>query len=617
MDFQADVRIKINFCIQIATFDSRENVPVVMIDGPMDPTCFKAIVDACPENSIEFISKTQLKCDPTVYKDLVKTLQRNLHVSSRYRLMTIRPSVLKLVAKKSSDKFIHDKINHYEFPPKTWDAIENYQKDTIVKAIQCKGRLMLGDEMGLGKSLQAIGIYLHYKAQDKHEFSKVVVVCEKSQLSIWSREMQKWANLDPENPKIEIIKTGKQRMSSLAEVTITTYDIARTRLTEIGVPSMVIMDEAEVIKNPKTKKASQLVPWLLRVPYVLLLTGTPMPNRPNELYVPIKVLFGEKTSGTWKEFTERYCDAFHDERYHTWDASGTSRLNIGELRDLLSTKMIRRFTKDVLDLPPLVRDLVMLDTDQECKDVTAELNKKAREIRETHTDLESGYLKNIFLQKMKNVKMEKWRATGILKLPGVYKWLRERLEKPGKFLVFADSLEVHGLLETFMKEHHVKYALITGDVKEKERYRLVGELANPDSSVRVGLLSLKACSKAFTFSPGATEVVFAEMPWTPSRAQQAERRVYRHNTTSSVKITYLLAKGTVDETLYQALRKKYMLFDKIINKGKNKKGFAPHNKKRFKLEEEEEEEEEEEVEKEKEETTTSQSNTLEKYFTKK
>jgi len=144
-----------------------------------------------------------------------------------------------------------------EVPDDLWEHLFPYQRDGVLRAVhQFKGRCLLADEMGLGKTLQAISCILHYRLP-------TLVVCPAFLCTNWRRALAEWG----------------------AQATVCSYG-----KVELGEWGMVVVDEAHYLKSRETQRAQTILPLVLAARYALLLTGTPCPNRPEEMYTLLHAL---------------------------------------------------------------------------------------------------------------------------------------------------------------------------------------------------------------------------------------------------------------------------------------------------------------------------------------
>lgn len=215
----------------------------------------------------------------------------------------------------------------------------------------------------------------------------------------------------------------------------------------------------------------------------------------------------------------------------------TATRRVAELHLLLQSVMIRRLKADVMSqLPPKRRQRILLDI----PDVPSH--------GWSGSSPESGFPAD--MAQLEHAA----KSVSSAKLTAVAEYLRCLLSVGGKFLLFAHHLHVLDELERVLTAEAVQYIRIDGSTPMSARTQVVGRFQE-DNDIRVAVLSLTACSQGLTLT-AASLVVFAELFWVPSVLLQAEDRAHRLGQTCSVNIHYLVARGTVDERMYQAAERR-------------------------------------------------------------
>jgi SWI/SNF-related matrix-associated actin-dependent regulator 1 of chromatin subfamily A len=243
-----------------------------------------------------------------------------------------------------------DSPRHPAADPFVHIALYPHQAEGVA-FLAAKGRAILGDDMGLGKTRQAI--VAMNRAAPK---GCVLVVCPASLKLNWAREIRL---VDPQ-AAIEVLGVRGHGCTTPRWV-IVNYDLLSRqaeRLHDVAWAG-VILDEAHFIKN-----ASQRTSHCLRLlgvsakegfeerapAQVYLLTGTPLTNRPRDLFNLLRAV-GHPAARSFLSFAKRYCGAYRNE--FGWVTDGAS--NLGELNLLMKEVMLRRMKDEVLDLPPKIR----------------------------------------------------------------------------------------------------------------------------------------------------------------------------------------------------------------------------------------------------------------------
>ena len=245
-----------------------------------------------------------------------------------------------------------------------------YQKAGIAYAAGRKSTL-IGDEMGLGKTIQAIGTI------NVTNPKTVLVVCPASLKLNWKNEMVKWLVSER---TIDVVNGGGEQIPSNPDVVIINYDVLtkHAKALQSRTWDMVIMDEVHKIKNPKAKRT--VVAVSIKAKRKVLLTGTPITNRPIELQ-PIAGYLDPESFGNFFYFAKKYAGAYKGR--FGWDFSGSS--NLDELqRRLRQSFMIRRKKDEVLkDLPAKVRQVIVLPSKGYTQELTKEFDALSDAVEET------------------------------------------------------------------------------------------------------------------------------------------------------------------------------------------------------------------------------------------
>ena len=402
--------------------------------------------------------------------------------------------------------------------------------------------MLLADDMGLGKTRQAI-VAMEAGLPD----GKILVVCPASLKLNWKREIQL---VDPA-AAIEVLGVD-QDIADDPRWVIVNYDILRKHADRLHAVDWagVILDEAHFIKNAsqRTNHCLKLLgvqsdarASVIGPDYVFLLTGTPMTNRPKDLFNLLRCV-GHPSARSFLSFAKRYCDAYRND--YGWVTTGAS--NLDELNLLMKEVSIRRKKEDVLDLPPKIRSWVPVDISASkaaFNAVESFLNWYAGTDPSQPNDTE-------FLSRLTKVR------TALHK--GKQKAVEERIrdvvaggEKVVLFTCFSEGI----------KRHRAKLGdtavTITGSDTPEKRMAAVDRFQG-DDNVRVALCNIIAGGVGITLTAG-THVIFQDLDWVPANHAQAEDRCYRLGQKSRVTVEYFLAAGTLDSYIAELLEQKIKL----------------------------------------------------------
>lgn len=403
-----------------------------------------------------------------------------------------------------------------------------YQRAGIAYAAD-KQYSLIGDEMGLGKTIQALGLI------NLKEYRKVLIVCPASLKGNWAREAKKWL-------------VGGQTIGIVngefpqTEVTIINYDILKKWHTELRLVQwdLIVCDEAHYLKNNKSQRTLEVVGGgktrVEKIPakQAIFLTGTPILNRPEELWTTLK-FFG--IFKTWEHYVTRYCAGVRDG--WGWKTDGSS--NLDELNNILREKcMVRRLKADVLtDLPAKQRRVVTIKADGKMKEV---LKGQAEQANKFGFDLTVGdYDTDTLFDQLAAER----KILGLAKVGFACDYIEELFEGGLESLVvFAHHREVLEKVQNFLNEKGIKTSRVDGGVKVEDRQGEVDKFQSGETQVFLG--SIKAAGVGLTLTRASYEV-FIEPSWTPADLKQAEDRCHRIGQKSAVQADYLVFENSLDE----------------------------------------------------------------------
>ena len=438
---------------------------------------------------------------------------------------------------------------------------------------------LLSDEMGLGKTIQAIGVInLNPKIQN------VLILCPASLKINWKREMESWLVKDF---TINIVDAKRQFPQPLGpSIFIINFDILKKFSKELREQhyDVMVVDECHYLKNAKTQRAKQIfgnrrggLP-AIAAKKKLFLTGTPIVNRPSELFA-IANFLAPDTFGNFWGFMKRYANATRGT--YGWDMSGAS--NLEELQQKLRASiMVRRLKKDVLtELPPKIRQVIELPANGissavrnetqlrktqtskirqlKIKVQTAKKNKDENGYRQAMKDLRQGYL--FTFSEMARARHD----TAIAKTPTVIAHTLEVLnEDPEKkVVVFGHHHDVIDGIAQGMHDEGIQSITLTGRESQKEKQNAI-DTFQTDPRCKVFIGSIQAAGVGLTLTE-SSHVIFAELDWVPGNVSQAEDRCHRIGQTDSVLIQHLVLEGSIDAQMARKVIFKQEVIDKALD----------------------------------------------------
>uniref|UniRef100_A0A1B6GXP5 SWI/SNF-related matrix-associated actin-dependent regulator of chromatin subfamily A-like protein 1 n=1 Tax=Cuerna arida TaxID=1464854 RepID=A0A1B6GXP5_9HEMI len=422
------------------------------------------------------------------------------------------------------------------------NTIYPFQMEGIKFGVSRGGRCLIADDMGLGKSIQALGIADYYRSD-----WPLLIVCPSSMRFQWEEELRvRLPNSVPLH-RIFVMTSGKDFVDG-AQVLILSYDLLskkRDIIKKMGF-GVIILDESHCIKSMKTQRGKTALEMTQQCKRVILLSGTPVLSRPAELYTQIRAV-DLSAFPYFKEYGMRYCAGVQSR--FGWDFSGSS--NMEELKILLETRfMIRRLKSNVLtQLPSKIRQVIVLNSKS--------LSKSSQSMDAFALKLQSSSLKG---SERHGTLLSYFSETAKTKSNAVCEYIVDVLQDNRKFLCFAHHAEMLDAICNTLEQNQTFYIRIDGSVTAEDRKLLCDKFQYEDKW-KVAVLSIKAANTGLTLT-AAQMVIFAELFWNPGDLAQAEDRAHRIGQEDCVVIKYLIAKGTADDYLWPLIQSKLEILNK-------------------------------------------------------
>lgn len=428
-----------------------------------------------------------------------------------------------------------------------------------------KFRVLLGDEMGLGKSHQA----LMPLAEDK-TLRPVVIICPATLKKNWQNEVSKHLGMHA-----EILEgtTPKKRIFPTTQIYIVNYEILGPRGAAhswVGFfrklkPKYVIIDEGHRLGNMKTLQYRNVAKLVKKdkaksstwkgVPHIAILTGTPIGNNLIELFPIINIIVPKKFP-SFKRFAFRYTRP----RRAPWGMVYKGMRRVKELNRKLKEFMIRRLKKDVLSqLPALSHTVIplpiikrrqydMAENDFD-KWITTYHPKKAKRALAAKDLTKVGYLK---------------RLAAKLKMKAALEWFDDFLKNTtGKILIFTWHKKI---IQRLFKRYKKIAVKIDGDTPHKKRQEYEEKfMRDPKCRLCFGQIKVMGVGLNLTAAEWA---IFFEMGWKPTDQSQAVARAHRLGQHNAVGAYYLVAEDTTEEDLVKLHQTKQNIADAVVDGGK-------------------------------------------------
>lgn len=435
-------------------------------------------------------------------------------------------------------------------------------------------RWLLGDEMGLGKTKQVIDIAVAKKLEKGYKHC--LIICGVNGLKWnWRNEVYTHSNEEAyilgqriRRGKIKIDSNAdkltdvKALASNPAYFIITNIETLRVeeiaaelkKLCEDGTIGMIAFDECHKAKNPQSDQGKGILK--LQAETMIAMTGTPLMNKPFDLYIILKWLGYEKHA--FGAFKKHYADYGG---FGGYEVIGYK--NLDELQERLNEIMLRRLKEEVLDLP-----------EKTYIDEYVEMTPKQKKIyNEITMDIKS----NIDQIKMANnplaelIRMRQATGyTGILsstikesaKLDRMEELVEEAVENGKKVVIFSNWTQ---MTDEVYKRLHPKYhpAIITGQTSDDSRQDEVAHFQN-DDRCKVIIGTSGAMGTGLTLTAGTVEI-FLDEPWNMALKEQCVDRCHRIGQQSNITIYTLMCQDTIDQRIHEIVERKGLMADAIVD----------------------------------------------------
>ncbi len=444
-------------------------------------------------------------------------------------------------------------ISNVPSPPGLKSQLRPYQQDGVAwlwSRYQASIGALLADDMGLGKTHQIMGLLCLVLEQKPKSSS--LVICPRGVLDHWNHLLESYA------PHIKVgIFHGPNRSLEPeildGGVTLTTYDIIFRSLDELKAKSwdIVVYDEAQRIKNPRTKaaRAARKIPSEFRI----ALSGTPLENRLLELWSVIDLILPGFLGG---------------ERDFRTDFRNPSHHQLHRLRQRLSVLTLRRLKGQVLsDLPEKVEDIRYCQMSEEQLKLYQHVhNHQSQQIIEElkNPNASIPYM-HIFalLTKLKQIcdhpaLVDHKGSSG--KLEVFDQILEEALAGDHRVVVFSQYVKMIKVLSSDLERRDIPHLILTGE--SSNRGKTIRRF-NSEQHERVLLASLLAGGVGIDLT-GASVVIHYDRWWNPAKENQATDRVHRLGQKRFVQVFKLVTRSSIEERIDTMIRGKAKLFEEVV-----------------------------------------------------
>lgn len=449
------------------------------------------------------------------------------------------------------------------------DVLSKYNKklyqhqETGVKFLLSRNGAILGDGMGMGKSIQAIVAALESGAK------KILIVCPSAVKINWEREInifcddttiidgKKWKDAKFVIINFDILKNFhtlevKGKKDADKEV------ILNRELANAGF-DLCIVDEAHYLKNNESIRGKIVVELTnkFNINRTWLLTGTPVANRPMDFFNLLKII-KVPLADNWKHYATRYCDGKQFFRTlknglkkQIWLTDGAS--NLEELANKTKNIIVRRLKKDTLDMPdktiiPTYHRLEKSSLNRYGK-LWDEYSLKRKKDKKTNIDTQKELVELILLREF--IAMEA--------IPYTIEMVENAIEMGKKVIIFTTFTNELETLYNHFGKIAVKH---NGPMSTTNKQKSVDAFQN-DDKIKVFIGNLMSAGVGITLTSGSVSI-FNSFGWVPGQNEQAEDRNYRIGQENDVLIYYQLFEDTISLRMWDSLKNKKDNIDTIL-----------------------------------------------------
>ena len=321
---------------------------------------------------------------------------------------------------------------------------------------------------------------------------------------------------------------------------------------------MIAIDECHTGLSPSSLQGKQILKLKKDVQVAvewIPMTGTPIVNKPTDVFVPLKLVDGHAYS-KYYDWCQNFC---------VYGGFGNHQIiaykNIPSLKKMLQANMLRRLKSDILDLPPKIRTIDYVENTPYQEKLYTELVTNMLSHR---TEIISSLDPRTKFLKLRQVNgspeivdttlsIDKFYLSKNAKMIRLIDLVNTILDSGEKVVIFSNWVESLRTIYKFLAKDH-KVCCYTGTMKPEDREQHKQRFQNdPEYKILIGTVGALGTSHTLT---AANNVIFYDLPWNPATVEQAEDRCHRAGTSKTVNIYYIITKNSVDERVYDLILQK-------------------------------------------------------------
>lgn len=455
----------------------------------------------------------------------------------------------------------------FKVPEHLEDIMRGYQKfgfKWFKTLASCGFGGILADEMGLGKTLQTIAFIESELLENGDNRKPCLVIAPSSLLYNWNSEIEKFApnlrTLVISGSKDE--REEKRKEIEEADVVITSYPLIRRDIEEYKEIKFryCILDEAQQIKNPSSINAQSVKE--IKAQGYFALTGTPIENTLTELWSIFDFLMPGYMLSHGKFL----------KKYETPIVKSKDIVALEQLNKHVKPFILRRLKKDVVkELPPKIEHKILVEMTEEQKKLYAAY------IAEAKSEIDSEIKEKGFNRSKIKILSTLTRLRQICCDPSVFvenydgesgklealdNILEESINEGHRILLFSQFTTVLKNIEKRLVKNNIEYMYLDGQTKIEQRGIMVNEFN--EGKGNIFLISLKAGGTGLNLT-GADVVIHFDPWWNPAVEEQATDRAHRIGQLKTVEVIKLIARGTIEEKIYNLQEKKRDIIKSVMS----------------------------------------------------
>ena len=510
---------------------------------------------------------------PYAFDDYDKLMTEALAIDPSFRFYQ---DAIDFIIEQRERKFRQQLINKYSderLDQLLTVSLYPYQKEGIRFAFE-RGRSIIADEMGLGKTIQAIGTAELLRREGLAE--QIMIVCPTSLKYQWQREIERFTkdtDRSPDHPLTLVIEGNplkrKEQYASDIPYKIVSYNCMSNDVKMWGSlqTEVFIMDEVQRLKNWKTQIS--MAARKVRSDYAVILSGTPLENKLEELYSVM-------------EFADNYCLGpywqFRADCIVTDDGGKViGYKNLNKVGETARERLIRRTKKQVaLQMPKRTDQNLFVPMTTEQRGMHEEYKEQVAKLvykwRRTHFLSETDRKKLLqFLSMMRMVcdstyilDQKSRYDTKVTETMSILQSVFDNGDE--KVVIFSQWERMTRLIAYELDKMGIAYEYLHGGVPSAKRRDLIINFTDdPDSRA---FLSTDAGSTGLNLQAGSI-MINLDLPWNPAVLEQRIARIYRLGQERNVQVINLVARDTIEEGMLGKLRFKTAMFEGVLDNGED------------------------------------------------